>query len=62
MADRTKYWSLTSKKRLKTLQTNNDQSCNEYIIQFPAFFDTLGHELMSLIYDFILVIINIYIC
>lgn len=40
------YWCLTAKKRLKDLQTNN-QSCYEYIIQFPALSDPLGYVLVS---------------
>ncbi|XP_029677080.1 uncharacterized protein LOC115243915 [Formica exsecta] len=43
----TEYWSLTSKKRLKHLQTNNNQSCHEYIIQFPALSDPLGYVLLE---------------
>ncbi|XP_039310364.1 uncharacterized protein LOC120358849 [Solenopsis invicta] len=42
----TEYWSLTSKMRLKALQSNN-QSCNEYMIQFPALFDPLGYVLLE---------------
>ncbi|XP_067213606.1 uncharacterized protein [Linepithema humile] len=43
----TEHWSLTSKKRLKALQTNNNQSCHEYMIQFPALSDPLGYILLE---------------
>ncbi|KAL6445166.1 hypothetical protein ACFW04_002211 [Cataglyphis niger] len=44
------YWSLTSKKRLKDFQTDNNQSCHEYIIQFPALSDPLGYVLVGMMF------------
>ncbi|XP_011859354.1 PREDICTED: uncharacterized protein LOC105556851 [Vollenhovia emeryi] len=43
----TEYWSLTSKKRLKDLQSNTTQSCQEYMYQFPALSDPSGFVLLE---------------
>ncbi|XP_077261816.1 uncharacterized protein LOC143897224 [Temnothorax americanus] len=41
------YWPLTSKKRLKNFASSNE-SCHEYMDQFPVFSDPLGYLLVSI--------------